>query len=88
MGLAVLPISHGKLLHRRTFDRCQREARGQGRTLIHAHNVSGRDRLELARKVDRYRDSSQIQFTSQVLPPSSENDCSIRADFGEMSVQT
>ena len=36
----------------------------------------------------RQRDSSQIQFTSQDLPPSSEKDCSIRAAFGEMSIQT
>jgi len=34
------------------------------------------------------RESSQIQFTSQVLPPSGENDCSIRADRGEMFSQT
>jgi len=33
----------------------------------------------------RYRDSSQIQFTSQLFPPSSENDCSMRADCGEIS---
>jgi hypothetical protein len=32
----------------------------------------------------RYRESSQIQFTSQVLPPSGENDCSMRAELGEM----
>ena len=31
-----------------------------------------------------YRDSSQIQLTSQVLPPSGENDCSMRAELGEM----
>jgi hypothetical protein len=29
-----------------------------------------------------------IQFTSQVLPPSSENDCSKWAEFGVMSDQT
>jgi hypothetical protein len=29
------------------------------------------------------RESSQIQFTSQVLPPSGENYCSIRADFSQ-----
>jgi hypothetical protein len=34
------------------------------------------------------RESSQIQFTSHVLPPSGENDCSIRADCGEMFSQT
>ena len=33
------------------------------------------------------RESSQIQFTSQVLPPSGEKDCSIRADRGEMFSQ-
>jgi hypothetical protein len=31
-----------------------------------------------------YRESSQIQFTSQVLPPSGEKDCSMRAAFGEI----
>lgn len=36
----------------------------------------------------RYRDSSQIQFTSQLFPPSAENDCSMRADWGEISDQT
>ena len=35
-----------------------------------------------------YRDSSQIQFTSQDFPPSSEKDCSIRAAFGDTSIQT
>src|SRR6476659_5263611 len=35
-----------------------------------------------------YRLSSQIQFVSQVLPPSAEKDCSIRADFGEIFNQT
>src|SRR5258707_13909964 len=35
-----------------------------------------------------YLVSSQIQFTSHVLPPSSENDCSIRADLGDRSSQT
>jgi len=34
------------------------------------------------------RESSQIQLTSQVLPPSGENDCSIRDDCGEMLSQT
>lgn len=34
------------------------------------------------------RESSQIQFTSQVLPPSGENDCSMRAEWGEMFSQT
>src|SRR6266536_6455608 len=29
--------------------------------------------------------STAIQFTSQVLPPSSENDCSKRQEFGVMS---
>jgi hypothetical protein len=28
----------------------------------------------------RYRDSSQTQFTSQVFPPSAENECSMRAE--------
>jgi hypothetical protein len=32
-----------------------------------------------------YRDSSQIELTSHLLPPSAENDCSIRADCGEMA---
>lgn len=36
----------------------------------------------------RYRDSSQIQFTSQLFPPSAANDCSMRADWGEISDQT
>jgi microsomal epoxide hydrolase len=36
------------------------------------------------RSASRHRESSQIQFTSQVLPPSGENDCSMRADCGEM----
>jgi hypothetical protein len=31
----------------------------------------------------RHRDNSQIQFISQLLPPSGDHDCSIRADFGE-----
>jgi len=35
-----------------------------------------------------YRESSQIQFTSQVFPPSGEKDCSIRAEFGEILSQT
>ena len=35
-----------------------------------------------------YRLSSHTQFVSQVLPPSAENDCSIRADFGEKFSQT
>ena len=35
-----------------------------------------------------YRESSQIQLTSQVLPSSDEKDCSIREDLGEMSSQT
>src|SRR5437868_9933868 len=35
-----------------------------------------------------YRVSSQIQFVSHVLPPSGENDCSIRADFGEIFSHT
>jgi len=37
---------------------------------------------------DDYRVSSQIQFVSHVFPPSAENDCSIRADFGEIFNQT
>jgi len=37
---------------------------------------------------DHLRESSQIQFGSQVLPPSGENDCSIRAELGEMLSQT
>jgi len=32
-----------------------------------------------------YRESSHIQFTSHVFPPSAEKDCSIRDDLGEMS---
>ena len=44
--------------------------------------VSRHRRSALRRR--RYRESSQIQFTSQVLPPSGENDCSMRAAFGEM----
>ena len=32
-----------------------------------------------------YRESSQIQFTSHVLPPSGEYDCCIFAECGEMS---
>ena len=35
-----------------------------------------------------YRESSHIQFTSQVFPPSGENDCSMRDDFGETFNQT
>lgn len=35
-----------------------------------------------------YLESSQIQFTSQVFPPSGENDCSMRAELGEMLSQT
>jgi len=35
-----------------------------------------------------YRDKSTIQFTAQLLPPSGEKDCSIRADFGVRSDQT
>jgi len=34
-----------------------------------------------------YLESSQIQFTSQVFPLSGENDCSMRADSGEMLSQ-
>ena len=35
-----------------------------------------------------YRESSQIQFTSHVFPPSGENDCSMRAELGERLSQT
>ena len=35
-----------------------------------------------------YRESSQIQLTSHVFPPSEEKDCSIRDDLDEMSNQT
>jgi hypothetical protein len=35
-----------------------------------------------------YRESSQIQFTSQIFPPSGEKDCSMRAELGEMLSQT
>jgi len=35
-----------------------------------------------------YRESSHIQLTSHVFPPSAENDCSIRDDLGAMSSQT
>jgi hypothetical protein len=35
-----------------------------------------------------YRDNSQIQFTSQLFPPSGDHDCSIRADFGEIFSHT
>ena len=35
-----------------------------------------------------HRESSQIQLTSQVLPPSGEKDCSMRADWGERFSQT
>jgi hypothetical protein len=37
---------------------------------------------------DIYRESSHIQLTSHVFPPSDEKDCSIRDDLGEMSSQT
>jgi hypothetical protein len=37
---------------------------------------------------DIYRESSHIQLTSHVFPPSDEKDCSIRADLGEMLSQT
>ncbi|SRR6266849_532297 len=40
------------------------------------------------RRAGAYLVSSQIQFTSHVLPPRSENDCSIRADVGDRSSQT
>ncbi len=35
-----------------------------------------------------YRESSHIQLTSHVFPPSDEKDCSIRDDLGEMLSQT
>ena len=41
-----------------------------------------------ARPQQFYLDSSQIQLTSQVLPPSGENDCSMRADLGLISSHT
>ncbi len=44
--------------------------------------------IRLIQKAVCYRESSQIQFTSQLLPPSGENDCSIRAELGEMLSQT
>ena len=37
---------------------------------------------------DIYRESSHIQLTSHVFPPSDEKDCSIRDDLGEMLSQT
>ena len=37
---------------------------------------------------DIYRESSHIQLTSHVFPPSGEKDCSIRDDLGEMLSQT
>jgi hypothetical protein len=37
---------------------------------------------------DIYRESSHIQLTSHVFPPSAEKDCSIRDDLGEMLSQT
>ena len=37
---------------------------------------------------DTYRESSHIQLTSHVFPPSDEKDCSIRDDLGEMLSQT
>ncbi len=37
---------------------------------------------------DIYCESSHIQLTSHVFPPSEEKDCSIRDDLGEMSSQT
>jgi hypothetical protein len=43
---------------------------------------------EIAELSHRYRESSQIQFTSQLIPRSAENDCSMRADCGEISDQT
>jgi hypothetical protein len=46
------------------------------------------DRDVSRRMLGGYRVSSQIQFTSHALPPSSENDCSIRADVGDRSSQT
>jgi hypothetical protein len=37
---------------------------------------------------DIYRESSHIQLTSHVFPPSDEKDCSIRDDLDEMLSQT
>jgi hypothetical protein len=45
-------------------------------------------RILLAHKPFAYRESSQIQFTSQAFPPSGENDCSMREELGEMLSQT
>jgi hypothetical protein len=38
--------------------------------------------------ISGYRESSQIQLTSQVFPPSGEKDCSMRAAVGERLSQT
>ena len=45
--------------------------------------------MAFGHKIDAsYRESSQIQFTSQVFPPSAEYDCSMRAALGERLSQT
>jgi hypothetical protein len=42
--------------------------------------------IAMSAPMQRYRDNSQIQLTSQDFPPSAENDCSIRAELAETSV--
>ena len=44
--------------------------------------------LDVGMKLKGQRANSATQFASQVLPPSSEKDCSSRKDFGAMSEKT
>src|SRR5580704_3616870 len=70
------------LRHMRRNQGGHRDADNQGLT----GNVHPCSLLSPARYLTRV--STAIQFTSQVLPPSSENACSKRHDSAEMSDQT
>ena len=62
------------------------ELRSQARESLHIQFTYVRESSQI--QLTYVRESSQIQLTSQVLPPSGENDCSIRDDCGEMLSQT